>query len=348
MLVRLVGVHSVKRKLASGETVTYHYAWRGGPRIKAKPGTLAFSAEYHRLQREREVKRPGAKGTLSELIDAYCKSAAYLHRKDSTRKSYDWAIARIEDKYGDAPLATIGAKGSRKVILRWRDETMGETPRAADMIVAVFSTILAFAVDREDLDRNPLDGVKRLSAGTRRDKVWTEEQLNAFRAKAPPKMVLAMELALWTGQRQGDLLRLTWTAYADGYLALKQGKTGAEVRVKVAGPLMRLLDAQKRTAVTIITNREGLPFKSGFGSSWGKAMDAAKVEGVTFHDLRGTFITNAYRNGASIKEISEVSGHAEKEAERVIRKHYLKTDGAVTKLELGTKRHRPRKTEHKL
>lgn len=338
MLVSLVGVHKVRAKLASGEVVTYYYAWRGGPRIKAKPGSLAFNAEYHKRLREREKLPGSAAGSLSELIDAYTKSAAYLHRKDSTRKSYDWAIARIEAKYGAAPLASVGAKGSRKTILRWRDEDLGQTPRAADLIITVFSTILNFAVDREDLDRNPLDGVTKLSAGTRRDKIWSDAQLAAFRGKAPARMVLAMELAFWTGQRQGDLLRLTWNAYDGQYLTLRQGKTGADVKVRVAEPLKRLLDGQKRTAVTILTNRAGVPYRSGFGSSWGKAMDSTGVDGVTFHDLRGTFITTAYQRGASIKEIAEVSGHGEKEAERVIRKHYLKTDGAVTKLELGNKR----------
>jgi integrase len=340
MLVRLVGVHKVKATLANGKKVEYFYAWRGGPRIQAKPGTLAFSAEFHKRLREREKLPPSAAGSLSELIAAYTKSAAYLHRKDSTRKGYDWAIARIEDKYGSAPLATIAAKGSRKTILKWRDEALGETPRAADLIIAVFSTILNFAKDREEIDRNPLEGVGRLSDGSRRDKVWTAAQLAAFRAKAPPRMVLAMELALWTGQRQGDLLRLTWGAYDGKYLTLKQEKTGSSVRVKVTEELRALLDAQQRTSTRILTNREGLPFKTGFGSSWRKAMQAARVDGVTFHDLRGTFITNAYHFGASFKEIAEVSGHSEKEAERIIRKHYLRTDGAVTKLELGNKRRR--------
>ncbi len=339
MLVKLVGVHRVKAKLADGSSAEYFYAWRGGPRIKAKPGTLAFSAEFHRHMRTKETL-PAEKGTLSEQITAYKLSAAYLHRKESTRKGYDWAIERIEHKYGAAPISLLGQKGSRKAILKWRDETFGQTPRAADMIVTVFSTVLNFAVDREDLDRNPLNGITKLSAGTRRDTIWTDEQITAFRAKAPPQMVLAMELALWTGQRQGDLLRLTWSAFDGTYLSLRQGKTGEDVRVKVAKPLKKLLDAQKRTAVTILTNRSGLPYKTGFGSSWSKAMAAAKIEDVTFHDLRGTFITQAYRDGASIKEIAEVSGHREKDAERVIRKHYLKTDGAVTKLELGNKRRR--------
>jgi hypothetical protein len=35
----LAGYHKVKMRLATGEVKTYFYAWRGGPQIKAKPGT---------------------------------------------------------------------------------------------------------------------------------------------------------------------------------------------------------------------------------------------------------------------------------------------------------------------
>jgi integrase len=106
----------------------------------------------------------------------------------------------------------------------------------------------------------------------------------------------------------------------------------------VAQELKALLDAQKRTAVTILTNRSGLPYKEGFRSSWAKACELAGVEGVTFHDLRGTFITLAHREGSSIKEIAEVSGHSEKDAEAIIRKHYLAGDSAVTRLENRNKK----------
>jgi integrase len=335
MLVRLVGVHKVRAKLASGERVDYLYAWRGGPRIRAAEGSPEFLAEYTRLTRSRP-KGPGV-GTLAELIRAYVASEAYKARKASTRKGYDWAIDKIEAEFHDVPYAAFALKGFRNDVVTWRDEEFGETPRAGDMVIAVFRMILAFGLDREIIDKNPLEGVGKLSNATRRDTIWTDEQIAAFKATAPARLVLALELARWTGQRQGDLLRLTWSAYDGHYLTLKQGKTGAAVRVKVAQELKALLDAQKRTAVTIITNRSGLPYTEAFKSSWRKAVARAGIKGVTFHDLRGTFITNAYRAGASIKEIAEVSGHEEKDAERIIRKHYLRTDGAVTKLELGNK-----------
>lgn len=335
MRIERVGIHKVKRKLADGSTAEYHYAWRGGPRIMAKPHTRAYALEWARLSRSRP--EAADTGTVAGLIREYLLSPAYTGRKASTRKGYDWAIKKIEDEFFDMPVAALGEKGARKAILEWRDG-FAETPRAADMILAVFRTIINFAVDREDLARSPLDGITRLSDPSRKDIIWTDEQVAAFKDKAPPRMVLALELARWTGQRQGDLLRLTWSAYDGSHIYLRQGKTGSQVRVKVAGDLKTLLDSQRRTSVTILTNRRGQPYSEGFRSSFRKAQAAAGVEDVTFHDLRGTFITHAYRNGATIKEISEVSGHSERDADRIIRKHYLAGDAAVTKLETRTKR----------
>lgn len=348
MLVKLVGIHKVKAKLADGSAVTYYYAWRGGPRINAKPNSRAFLAEYHRLTRTRP-DAPG-KGTLSELIREYLKSAAYQRRTDNTKKSYDWAIDKIEAEFFDLPIAAMGERGARKMLLEWRDRVFAATPRAGDMVMAVLSKIISFAVDREDIDRHPLEKVEKLADSTRRDAIWTDKQVNAFKAKAPTRMVLALELARWTGQRQGDLLALTWSAYDGTHITLRQGKTGAKVRVKVADELKAMLDGEKArrerenreegkiAALTILTNRSGQPFKEGFRSSWAKAMDSAGIEGVTFHDLRGTFITLAHREGSSIRDIAEVTGHSEKDAERIIRKHYLAGDSAVTRLENRNKR----------
>ena len=54
-------------------------------------------------------------------------------------------------------------------------------------------------------------------------------------AVASPQVALAFSLAIWTGQRQGDLLRLTWTAYDGDKIRLRQSKIRACVVVPVAG-----------------------------------------------------------------------------------------------------------------
>lgn len=329
---RLMGVHEVRRRLASGEIAVYRYAWRGGPRIHAEPDTHEYLVEYAKLTRD----RPEAKqeGFLPGLIYAYRQSAAYTALSDRTRKDYDWAIDAIEAEFVDLPVPAISQRGSRAMFLEWRDG-FAETPRKADLFLTVLARILSFAADRELIDRNPLERAGKLSTGSRRDAIWTDAQTRAFLAKASPALSLALELARWTGQRQGDLLKLTWSAYDGQHISLRQSKTGKFVRVRVADDLKARLDAEKRHAVTILTSERGKrPWtENGFRASWAKARDRAGVTGVTFHDLRGTFVTLAHRSGASIKEIAEITGHSERDAEAIIRKHYLAGDSAVTKLE---------------
>lgn len=45
-------------------------------------------------------------------------------------------------------------------------------------------------------------------------------------AVASEELKLALVLALWTGQRQGDLLRLPWSLYDGTHIRLRQSKTG--------------------------------------------------------------------------------------------------------------------------
>ena len=76
----------------------------------------------------------------------------------------------------------------------------------------------------------PPERVERLYHADRADKVWTEEHVAAFMSVAPETLQRALVLALETGQRQGDLLVLPWSAYDGTWITLRQSKTGRKVR----------------------------------------------------------------------------------------------------------------------
>lgn len=347
MKVDLVGIHRVKKKLANGDWAFYHYAWRGGPRMQSEPESLAFVAEYVRLTRDRP--EPPFQGCLAEIVREYLRSPTYTTLKASTREGYDIAIASIERDFFSMTAKQIAETGSRQIFLQWRDDIAKTHPRKADLFMSVLKRILWFGLDREMISRHPLEKVEKVNDGTRRDIIWTDDEISLFRdgrkgsdgkweiKPASEPLIRAMMLGLWTGQRQGDLLKLTWKAYDGNSIALRQSKTGAHVRVKVSKELKQCLDSVKRgNSLTILTNGQGLPWATGFKSSWRKAVEKAGIEDRTYHDLRGTFVTLAYRNGASIKEIAEVSGHSEKDAETIIRKHYLVSSAAVERIEART------------
>jgi integrase len=165
----------------------------------------------------------------------------------------------------------------------------------------------------------------------------------AFIAGAPAHLHLALMLGLWTGQREGDLLRLTWSAYDGVKIRLKQFKTGRRVTIPVGASLKAMLDATSRRTPTILLTMDGTPWTaSGFSSSWRKACKRARITGVTFNDLRGTAVTRLALAGCSEAEIATITGHALSEVRSILDKHYLHRDpklaeSAIRKLEQRTK-----------
>lgn len=351
MFTELDGVHRVRKRLADGTIRYYYYAWRGGPRMASDPKDLrAFVTEWLRLTRLRPAPADEEPRVLADLIRRYVQSADYTGLSAASQESYGAALDRIEAKFHSLPVEAIEEKGFRGVVREWRDKTFATKRRQGDMTIAVFHKLLSFALDEELIGRNPLDRLSRLTSGTRRDIIWTDEQMAAFAKVAPQHLVNAMILASWTGQRQTDLLKLTWSAYDGTYLRLQQGKAGRgkqgrRVKILCSAELQRTLaairaaqqalaehpdeDRRRPAPVTILTTEDGRPWRTGFKASWAAARKRAGISGVTFHDFRGTFITLAHRAGASIRDIAEASGHDEKECERVIRQHYL-ASGAET------------------
>jgi integrase len=150
-------------------------------------------------------------------------------------------------------------------------------------------------------------------------------------------------MALWTGQRQGDLLRLTWTAYDGRTIRLKQSKTGARVTIPVGTPLKAALDATERRSPSILLTIDGKPWTDdGFRSSFAKARSKAGIKDLTFNDLRGTAVTRLALASATEAEIATITGHALREVRSILDSHYLNRDpalgeNAIRKLEKGTK-----------
>ena len=251
---------------------------------------------------------------------------------------------RIEKSFGDFPLSALTDRRSRGVFMAWRDQlALSAGRRQADYAWTVLARVLSWSMNRGLIAANPCERGGRLYRGTRAEKIWTVEDEAAFLSNAPPHLHLPLLLALWTGQRQGDLLCLPWSAYDGTHIRLRQGKTGARVVVKVGAPFKAALDAAAKLSTIMLTNSDGKPWTSdGFRTSWSKACKAAGVVGVTFNDLRGTAVTRLALVGATEAEIATITGHSLRGVRAILDTHYLSRDpklgdSAITKLERGTK-----------
>jgi integrase len=303
------GVNLVWKTLRSGERVRYGYFGRG-------PGAVALGREgtpefFERLSEA--MRREPAGGTVRNLIWRYKQSPEYARLSPRSRSDYAQQLDRVEAKFGALSLRAMVAREITRHIWAWRD-SMAKSPRRADYAVQVLKALLSWGVKRGLVDHNRAAGVGRLYHSDRRECVWTDDQVSAFLATASEPLKRALVMAIETGQRQGDLLVLPWSSVDSGTLRLRQHKTGARVAVPISADLQGCLDGAPRgRSVTILTRPDGLPWDpkgNGFRAAWRDACKAAKVTGVTFHDLRGSFVTRRLAAGWTTQEVAMCTGHS--------------------------------------
>lgn len=340
MLVRVKGVHTVRKRLANGTVATYRYAWRGGPRLLAKPDTAAFAGELTRRLAERKI--PVGR-TFLTLIAEYKASTAFTTKRDTTRKTYLRYLKLIEDEFGTVPIAALNDNRMRGEFKDWRDK-MADTPRAADLAWTLLARVLSVAKDRGKIDVNVCERGGRLYTSDRTDAVWTDGMIATVRGDFPAHLRSAFTLALYTGQRQGDLLRLPWSAMKDGRIRLRQSKTGRRVSIPIANTLAAEIALIPKRGPIMLTSSDHRPWTSdGFSASWRKACKFARIEGVTFHDIRGTAVTKLAESGCTVPEIATITGHSVSDVDSILDSHYLSrsdalADNAIKRLERKERR----------
>ncbi len=325
--IDLQGIHRVAKTLASGEVRFYYYAWRGGPRLHAKPGTPEFAREYQDAAKRDDI--PKARN-LHRLIVEYRSSAEYKDLSASARREYARYLDMIDDKFGTAPLAAFDDRRIRRKIRTWRD-SMADRPRTADYALATLHRLLAFGVEGGTLRGNAATGFKDLHKSDRSKIIWEPGEIAAFCQYATPATARGLHLARLTGLRREDLVSITWSADKGSHLEWKTGKSRGRrtVIVPITRELRGVLDAMPRgSATTILTGERGKPYTpDGFSTNFMKAKKAAGVD-KRLHDLRGNAATALCVAGLDDRAVAEIVGWSEKQV-AAIRRRYVDRERIV-------------------
>ncbi len=343
MREKLKGLARVKKRLASGKTIYYCYAWRGGPLLKDKagrplqPGDPLLMRAFVEATKDRFVDQTD---NMNRLITEYKSSTDFTGLSPKSQKEYSRYIDKVRDAFGTMSLVAIQDKRARGKFKEWRDG-MADKPRSADFAWMVLARILSVAKDRGRISINQAERGGRIYSVDRNENIWTDETLARLFAVASEEIKAAVIMALWTGQRKGDILKAPWSDYDGSHIKVKQGKTGARVKIPAGAELRELLDSMPRISPTILINkRDKRPWTSdGFNTSWTKAKAKASITDLTFHDLRGTAVTRLAIAGCSVAQIAAITGHSLKDVEGILDAHYLGgkaalAEEAIKKLEV--------------
>lgn len=120
-------------------------------------------------------------------------------------------------------------------------------------------------------------------------------------------------LALYTGQRRGDLVALRWSAYDGKAIRLKQNKTGVSLAIPVHPELRAELDAWRKgaSATQILTKADGRPWGAlELSQKLPRALRAIGLPpGLNVHGLRKLAAARLADAGCTVHEIAAITGH---------------------------------------
>jgi integrase len=277
------------------------------------------------IQEGRHFKTAEAKKhTLTDLIDRYIKTVAPNKKKHGIKQSSQ--LQWWKQELGYCLLSDI----TPALIAERRDKlhqgiTYRGSKRSSSTVVRYMAALShAFTIASKEwgwLEDSPMRKVTKPTEPRGRvrflDTLEREQLLEACRKSTHPYLLTVVVLALSTGMRYSEIMKLAWSDVDFGKkrITLHETKNGERRVVPLAGKALELLKnhehLRRMDTLLIFPAQKGQkPQKSAIiRPSWMKALQNAGIRNFRFHDLRHSCASYLAMNGASLAEIAEVLGH---------------------------------------
>jgi site-specific recombinase XerD len=260
---------------------------KGIPMPDAPIDSAQFLAAYQRVHGGAvQPDPPVLTGTIAAAVVAFLRSDAYHIAAPNTRRVWYRGLQRIRQDYGRGRLADLEARHIRLDLSKLK-------PNPAIQRLKIWRALLGWCLQVGLADTDASATVKRPKAPKGQGHaVWTAQDVAAFRARwaIGTAQRLAFEMALWTGAAAADLVVLSETMLAGGWLIYQRRKSGtfaacpwinapAPEWAGRADDLAQCLFHRKARDFIFLTTEAGAPRSAKAVSSW--FTSAARSAGVT-------------------------------------------------------------------
>lgn len=302
------------------------YWYRPPNKQPARLAAVGDEAEmYRKLAGLMVPDDPSKLTTLRACLDRYEREVV-PGLAERTQADYRRHLNILRAEFGDMHPDELQPRD----VGRFLDVPKGKIQR--NRVVSVLSAVYSKMVGRWYVaERNPCLKVER-NESHKRTRYVSDAEFLAVRALMPTRVQIAMDLAVITAQRQGDLLGLKWEQVHEKGIDFKQGKTGKKLTIPFAEagqsdalrdvlerakallpmvPRVYVIRTAPRKAMTDGHPRGGQRYTStGFRALWQRGMlravrTGAIVERFTFHDLRAKSVSDS----ASLEDAMKRAGH---------------------------------------
>ena len=303
----------------------------------------------HRVD-PRETRRKARVATFDAFMKQHYEPWAVAHLWSASS-----FLARLKAQFlplfGSKPLSEITPWAVEKWRSAWLRGENSVKPGTVNRDLVALKACLSKAVQWRFIAEHPLRGVKRSKEDTsrvvrflsadeegrlRRSLAARDDDRRAARARAnewrrergyelmpefgsytdylTPLVLVAMN----TGLRRGELLKLTW-----GDLDLQRGiltvrgegaKSGQTRHVPLNSEAQRVLGAWKPAGCEgyglVFPGDDGRPM-ANLKTAWVRVAAAATLHAFRFHDLRHTFASKLVQRGVDLNTVRELLGHSD-------------------------------------
>ena len=244
-----------------------------------------------------------SKTRLAELLERYLNT--YVTHLKSQKQTTSLARLMIE-RLGHLPVAAIDSP----TLATYRDERLllvssQAVRKEIDIVRRVlrlaneeWGLLLPFCVPSIRMPRQPSGRERRVS----------DAEPTRIYVHLTPVMQLAVQLAVSTGMRRGEVAKINVDDLnqADSSLLVPETKTGKRRSV----PLCRELCSPLRAHLRCHAERLGVSPDS-ITQAFQRACIKAVINDLRFHDLRHEAITRMFEQGLSVPRVALISGYSD-------------------------------------
>ena len=312
------------------------------------------SREARRFVTPIDELKPGiefSSRTVRDLIQKWRRTVGRTLRP-STQRSYEWAVKRIEPRFGNQPVSHVAKEDVEAFLIDALTE--GLSYESVETVKRRLKALFSLGVDWGWISVSPVRG--RFHLGTphkvRPKTILTRDQIEALLVQLQPPYDTLIKLAVFTGLRKGELAGLRWRDVRDGFVIVSRtvvrGQEGpaksrySEAQVPIGPRVQQVLTSWKlltrfpspddfvfavRTPTPVQMDRVLMKVLKPAGRRIG-------VEPLAWHDLRHTFCTLGRREGIAPEVMQRLMRHSDIRTTLEIYSH-VTDDGAVRVIEGG-------------
>lgn len=269
----------------------------------------------YRYNSYRGPQRPQA-DTLEYLLLSYGRSPEWRNLRPASQILYTH-YHKILAGIGHLLVKDI----DRRSILELRDAVASDRgDGAGNNFMIATGALFRWALKRGWIEYTPCTSIEPLKRTPY--PAWTLEQIEQALGRLPEELCRAIILALYTGQRRGDLVAMTWAHYDGQHIKVCQQKTDVRLTLPCHPFLKQCLDAWKAEEVvtpTILHNSRDRAWRAdGLSNAMLAALRCVPgFAGHNIHGMRKAAASMLAEAGCTSKQIAAVTGHQTlKEIER--------------------------------